>query len=867
MAPQPHVLSSHFNTAQKFNWFGQFAALVRWNLINKTREPARLIEAVYNFILYMALLVVLNRFVFSKAGSVSVTEMVQLSSLCPSDVPACIPLAYVTPNSSLPSSISRVIGEIKSLALQSEPASSADRIMTPFASRAALVAFKKANPSNLFVAVEFYSFNETSFDTAFTIWVPDYSYFTDGAITSGYVTAQAYIERAILNAQRSAQLPNAAKLSSPLLYNNGNGIRVGKMSVKSSGLLITLVLYIIFTFHAVAVSLFIRTVSAESKILKPGMLVMGLDETAYASSMFAAQLVFTIPSAIIAVPILCVGANVFVSTSWAVVLIGFVLYVASLNSFSYCLVALFPVMEEGTSTGIGFLSMFGSMAVALLGQFLIFSSATTTRSSKMLFQLVPQAAITQFLSQTQAQENNNVPVTVGTLGNFPEIQDALVMLFLDVFVWIGLGLLATLFRKRFSQRHGDNVPADVLTRGDAHERPDADIQAVDFSAIPFEARDVVRVIKVAKAFQKKASDEPKKDGTSEPGAAGKRWATKKKGKKYVTALNGVSIDLHRGQTLALLGHNGAGKTTLLSVLYGQEKPSAGQVLVKVPDEHGNLSVLDAAIDKDMVRIRQNLGVCPQFDVLFQSFTPREHLRLYIGLKGIIIKDANNKADPNAIPTYIEALLSDVGLLEKADTAAKNLSGGQKRKLSLAIALLGNPALILLDEPTTGMDAGAVEQVWRLLEYVKQGRTIIITTHSMEEADTLGDRIAILSHGSFQAIGTSMFLKGKFGVGYHLNVDFSDVSGLHALLKVVKQTFHDAQVEDERVARNAAKISLPRPANLGQSEYSAMLADMFDTLHNELSQNNLAGVESLGLSQTTLEQVFLTLREEDEKTER
>ncbi|KAJ3239479.1 ATP-binding cassette sub- A member 5 [Chytriomyces hyalinus] len=865
MAPQPHVLSSHFHTAQKFNWFGQFAALVRWNLINKTREPARLIEAVYNFILYMVLLVVLNRFVFSKAGSVSVTDMIQLSSLCPSDVPACIPLAYVTPNSSLPSSISRVVNEIKSLAVQSEPASFADRIMTPFASRDALTAYKKANPSNLFVAIEFYSFNETSFDTAFTVWVPDYSYFTDGSITSGYVTAQAYIERAVLNVQRSGQLPNAAKLSSPLLYNNGNGIRVGKMSVKSSGLLITLVLYIIFTFHAVSVSLFIRTVSAESKILKPGMLVMGLDETAYASAMFAAQLVFTIPSAIIAVPILCLGANVFVSTSWAVVLIGFVLYVASLNSFSYCLVACFPVMDEGASTGIGFLSMFGSMAIALLGQFLIFSSATTSRSSKMLFQLVPQAAITQFLSQTQAQENNNVPVTLGNLSSFPDIQDAVVMLLLDVFVWIALGFLATLFRKQFLQKHGDNVPADVLANDGAHERPEADIQPVDFSAIPFEARDVVRVIKVAKAFQKKSSEETKKGQTSEPAAKGKRWGGKK-GKKYVTALKGVSIDLHRGQTLALLGHNGAGKTTLLSVLYGQEKPSAGQVLVKVPDEHGNYSVLDAAIDKDMVRIRQNLGVCPQFDVLFQSFTPREHLRLYAGLKGITVKDANNQADPSAIPAYIEALLSDVGVFEKADTAAKNLSGGQKRKLSLAIALLGNPALILLDEPTTGMDAGAVEQVWRLLEYVKQGRTIIITTHSMEEADTLGDRIAILSHGSFQAIGTSMFLKGKFGVGYHLNVDFSDVSGLHALLEVVKKTFHEAQVEDERVSRNVAKISLPRPTNLAQSEYSALLADLFDTLHIELSKNNLVGVESLGLSQTTLEQVFLKLREEDEKAE-
>ncbi|KAI8611915.1 hypothetical protein BC830DRAFT_1083718 [Chytriomyces sp. MP71] len=845
-----HIKSAAFATAQKFNWSQQFAALFRWNLTNKTREPARLIEAAYNFVIYMGLLVVLNRLVFAATGSVSVSQLPLLASLCPSSVPDCIPLAYVTPNTSFPSPINSVIDEIKSLMLQSERVT--PDVLMPFNSLADMIAYQKVNRNKLNIGVEFVHFNASTFDLEYSIWVPDNTYYSDGFIDTGYASAQAYIERAVINVQRASKLPSATKLKSPLLYSTdgSNGIQIAKMATKSGGLLITLALYLLFTFHSVTISLFLRSLSAESTVLKPGMLVMGLDENAYLAAMTAAQMCFSIPAAILATIVVCTVAKVFVYTSPILVLISFVLYTLTLNGQAFFIACCVPNLTIAASTSFGLLGIFASMAVALLGLLSVFPTAS--RAASLAYMLVPQAAMTQFLRATNALENSNTNVSFGTLGQQGDVQGAMVMLVVDVVVWIAAGLAITRMRSLLRRRLRDPL---VGVAGDASAafNPE-DVQSVDFSGIPEDARNVVQVLDVKKTYLKKASDEKAID----------------KADKHVRALRGVSIDLHRGQTLALLGHNGAGKTTLLSILYGHENASSGKVLVKVKGSDGNSAVLDAAVERDLVQIRQHLGVCPQFDVLFATFTPREHLRLYAGLKGITVQYigdyAANGTSHDALSAYIDALLSDVGLDDKADSRAGTLSGGQKRKLSLAIALLGSPSLILLDEPTTGMDASAVEQVWRLLQHVKRGRTIVLTTHSMEEADTLGDRIAVLSHGQFQALGTSMFLKGRFGVGYQLTVDFrtSNAGNVDELLRVVQRSFEGAVLEDDHQGEDSGSVTmvLVKPTGASQVEYSERLSGLFGALQLEHNQGRLNDVQSFGLSQTTLEQVFLKLKEAD-----
>jgi ABC-type multidrug transport system ATPase subunit len=216
------------------------------------------------------------------------------------------------------------------------------------------------------------------------------------------------------------------------------------------------------------------------------------------------------------------------------------------------------------------------------------------------------------------------------------------------------------------------------------------------------------------------------------------------------AVDGLDLDIFEGQIFALLGHNGAGKTTTISMLTGLYTPTAGEMTVN------NLN-----FKTDMTEIRKRLGVCPQHNILWDDITVEEHLYLFCLFKGL-----TDKADVQA---KINEKIMEVELEPKRKTPSKALSGGMKRKLSLAIALIGNSTIVMLDEPTSGMDLTARRKMWDMLKNNKQGRIIILTTHYMEEADILADRIAIMSSGRLRCLGSSLFLKNKYGVGYSLTI--------------------------------------------------------------------------------------------------
>ena len=201
-------------------------------------------------------------------------------------------------------------------------------------------------------------------------------------------------------------------------------------------------------------------------------------------------------------------------------------------------------------------------------------------------------------------------------------------------------------------------------------------------------------------------------------------------------------DLH--SRLALLGQNGAGKTTTISMLSGLTPASAGDGLI-----------YGYSVRTQIPEIRSIMGICPQHDILFDDLTAREHIELYAGLKGV---------SAAARQTLIDERLKAVRLLTVADVRAGTYSGGMKRRLSLVISTIGDPKIIFMDEPTTGMDPVNRRHVWSFIEKFKEGRVIVLTTHSMEEADVLGDRIAIMAKGQFKAIGNSIKLKNKFGTG-------------------------------------------------------------------------------------------------------
>jgi ATP-binding cassette subfamily A (ABC1) protein 3 len=144
-----------------------------------------------------------------------------------------------------------------------------------------------------------------------------------------------------------------------------------------------------------------------------------------------------------------------------------------------------------------------------------------------------------------------------------------------------------------------------------------------------------------------------------------------------------------------------------------------------------------------------MGVCPQHNILFDDLTVKEHLVLFASFKGM---------DSNLIKKSVQDMIRDVNLWEKRNDKSKDLSGGQKRRLSIAIAFIGGSKLIYLDEPSAGMDTSARRSLWEMLKKYKTGRIIVMTTHFMDEADFLGDRIAIMGQGKLICCGSSVFLK-------------------------------------------------------------------------------------------------------------
>lgn len=221
-----------------------------------------------------------------------------------------------------------------------------------------------------------------------------------------------------------------------------------------------------------------------------------------------------------------------------------------------------------------------------------------------------------------------------------------------------------------------------------------------------------------------------------------------------TVLDKVRMEIVKNEITVLLGHNGAGKSTTMSILTGMTSPTSGSIKYEGRN-----------IFKNMDSFRRKLGLCPQHNLLFPDLTVKEHLIFFGRLKGLSYSAAEREANH-----YMQML----NISNKADTLPMTVSGGMKRKLCLAMALIGNSPILVLDEPTSGLDQESRRELWDLLLEMKNDRTIIITTHFMEEADALADRIVILSRGSVICKGTPLDLKKKYETGYHLFVTLKDV---------------------------------------------------------------------------------------------
>ncbi|CAJ1360841.1 unnamed protein product [Effrenium voratum] len=292
----------------------------------------------------------------------------------------------------------------------------------------------------------------------------------------------------------------------------------------------------------------------------------------------------------------------------------------------------------------------------------------------------------------------------------------------------------------------------------------------------------------------------------------------------IRAVDGVNLIMFPGEIFALLGHNGAGKSTTMSALCGLLTASSGRI-----------SIFGQSMPQDIASIRKSMGFCPQHDVLFPALTVVEHISLFSRLAG----------RPASAEAEVFKLVADIGLESRANFQVTALSGGMKRKLSVGLAFSGDPKLVVLDEPTSGMDPFSRRGLWDFLKLRRQGRVMLLTTHFMDEAGVLGDRVAIMRAGKVEACGTGDFLKRRFGCGYVLTIVMKERGDSHDPVKELLVAILGPAPQISGVGK---ELLVNVPMDLEQQLSSCLVA---------LAEKKSAlSVATFGVSVSNLEEVFL-----------
>jgi len=558
----------------------------------------------------------------------------------------------------------------------------------------------------------------------------------------------------------------------------------------------------------------------ESKI-REGMRMMGLGK----SSLFASwALFYVLIEIVVSLGMTLVGSiNVWSRSDFGNIFLLFFLFGLSVIAFSFLLSVFFSKARLASVLGaaIWFGLYFPSTGL----------SDDSTQSTRLAAALASPTAFVQAFNNILTLENAEVGVVSTTLDtpiNNVSFGQMLGMLVLDIFLY---SLLAWYLDEVWPSEFG--VPRPFYFPFTADYWKDA-------CSCCFTRQRVGDSEGLTAANEMEQDDSQVNNNVNvEPadstlkGKAAQGKCVKIRGLKKVfstpdgdkVAVDGLNMTMYEGQITCLLGHNGAGKTTTISMLSGLIAPTEGDV-----------NMYGKSVRHDLDSIRADMGVCPQHDVLWGDLTVKEHLYIFAGIKRI------PKAD---VEKSINDIIAEVGLTEKVDSYSSTLSGGQKRKLSVAIALIGGSKIVFLDEPTSGMDPYSRRSTWQILQNAREGRIMVLTTHFMDEADLLGDRIAIMAEGQLRCAGSPIFLKGKYGVGYNLTLIKADGG---ANVPAIKAAILKHVPAAEMYSNVGAELSYRLPLAA-----SSKFPRMFDSLDAKLGE---LGIETYGVSVTTMEEVFL-----------
>ncbi|KAH9599735.1 ABC transporter-like, partial [Trypanosoma melophagium] len=356
-------------------------------------------------------------------------------------------------------------------------------------------------------------------------------------------------------------------------------------------------------------------------------------------------------------------------------------------------------------------------------------------------------------------------------------------------------LLLTIFIDHPARRHYFRKP--FHNPGSPPEAEDEDVvrERKEVMSLPERADDLVRVVNLRKVY---------------PGGK--------------VAVRDLTFGVKPGEVFGFLGTNGAGKTTTIAILCQEFLPTSGQA-----------SVCGHDIANDSAEALRNIGYCPQFDACLDLLTVEEHLRLYAGVRGV----ASTQRDD-----VVAGLLRICELTDYRRTLAHELSGGNRRKLSVAISLVGGPRVVFLDEPSAGMDPVARRGLWNAIEKIADNCSVVLTTHHLEEVEALAHRVAIMVDGTLRCIGDKTHLKNKYGSGFEVTVRLGreDEPSVDAVEAFFKENFPGTRLEERR--SNRMTFALPRTTKL------SLAFELLERNHVEL------GLTDYHVSQTSIEQVFL-----------
>ena len=488
------------------------------------------------------------------------------------------------------------------------------------------------------------------------------------------------------------------------------------------------------------------------------------------------------------------------------------IYLFVINLVLFCLTlysvgVLFTTCIKTTKTGATAIKFynFGSL---FLGFAIVLPK--TSKVTKIVFAFIPQINfyinywVTYCLGNFENLSGDLVLLKTAKMSYI----ESIVMFVVDIIFYIGLsvivqsykdsGLPFFLYVKSFFKkvsRNGDITKEEININGDKYEKHFQELSEINRQKS--EQNQCLKLVNVSKSFDDL---------------------------KAVNCFNG---ELFSNEIFCLLGHNGAGKTTTINMISGIYDPDEGDILLD-----------GRSLVTDKKYLYENIGLCQQEDIFFDYLTVEEHLEYMCKIKGSQV----NRQE-------IDELITKIDLLPKKKALCSTLSGGQKRKLCIALALIGNSRIILLDEPTSGMDVMARRSLWEFLKNYKKEKIILLTTHFLDEAEYLGDRIGIMTDGQYICCGSSSYLKSKYPCGFNINLIINSDN----FNENYKTEFYNEILKYEPKAE--IKVASKGIFSINIQSNNQHINEIFDYI--EKSRMNF-GIEDYTVGSTSLEDVFLRI---------